>query len=106
MIPLKIFRKKKNNFMEIRKKVRPEYFAMILAGKKKVELRLADFEIQEGDTFILEEYAYDDGGGRKPTGREIRTIATYIIKTKDFKMCPQEEIDKFGFQVIQFEIDK
>jgi len=92
--------------VEIRKKVRKEYFDMILSGKKKVELRLADFDIAEGDTFILEEYLYDEQGNREPSGRELATEVTYVIKTKDYKMSSQEDIEKFGFQAIQFEIKK
>jgi len=34
------------------KKVDPEWFEMINSGKKKFELRLADFTIEEGDTFV------------------------------------------------------
>ncbi|MCL5010352.1 MAG: DUF3850 domain-containing protein [Patescibacteria group bacterium] len=39
----------------IHKKVWPEYFKKIISGRKKLELRLADFEINEGDTLILAE---------------------------------------------------
>lgn len=42
--------------MEIKKKVWPEYFQLILNGTKKFEQRLADFDIKEGDILILEEY--------------------------------------------------
>ena len=34
----------------IHKKVWPEYFEEIRSGRKKLELRLADFEVDEGDT--------------------------------------------------------
>ena len=37
------------------KKVWPEFFEKIISGKKKFELRLADFEINEGDTLVLDE---------------------------------------------------
>lgn len=39
----------------IHKKVWSEYFEKIISGKKKLELRLADFEVNEGDTLVLEE---------------------------------------------------
>src|SRR3989338_3515052 len=84
----------------IRKKVWPEYFEKIISGKKKVELRLADFEINEGDTLILEEW---DNKNKEYTGRKIEVIATYILKTKGQTFWPQEEVDKHGFQIIQFE---
>jgi ASC-1-like (ASCH) protein len=88
---------------EIHKKVWKEYFEKIISGEKKLELRLADFEINKGDTLILEEWDKDK---KEYTGRKIETIATYIIKTKDVSFWPQEEVDKYGFQVIQFDIKK
>ena len=36
------------------KKVLPDYFQDIVDGKKKYELRLNDFEIEPGDTLVLE----------------------------------------------------
>ena len=41
---------------KIEKKVWPKYFQSILDGKKTYELRLADFDINEGDTLILKEW--------------------------------------------------
>lgn len=83
----------------IHKKVWPEYFEKIISGKKKLELRLADFEINEDDTLILEEW---DNNKKEHTGRKVEVIATYIIKTKDQAFWPPEEVEKYGFQVIQF----
>ena len=37
----------------IRKKVWPEYFEEILSGRKKFELRLADFEVRAGEDGAL-----------------------------------------------------
>lgn len=42
--------------MVIKKKILHEYFQAIISGKKKYELRLNDFEINEGDTLRLEEW--------------------------------------------------
>ena len=64
----------------IHKKVWREYFEKIISGKKKLELRLADFEINEGDTLVLEEWDKDK---RKYTGRKVEVVATYILKTKN-----------------------
>ena len=83
----------------IHKKVWPEYFEEILAGRKKFELRLADFDVSEGDTLILEEW---DQEKKAYTGRKSEVIATYVIKTKGQAFWPQEDIDKYGFQIIQF----
>ena len=54
--------------MRIEKKILPEYFELVLSGKKKYDFRLADFDINEGDTLILKEW---DKGSQSFTGREI-----------------------------------
>jgi ASC-1-like (ASCH) protein len=85
----------------IHKKVWKEYFELILAGKKKFELRLADFEIKEDDTLILEEWDKDK---QKYTGRKIEADVNFVLKTKDMKFWSQEDVDKYGFQIIQFDV--
>jgi ASC-1-like (ASCH) protein len=87
----------------IHKKVWKEYFEKIISGKKKLELRLADFDVNEGDTLVLEEWDKDK---QEYTGRKIETTATYIIKTKDVSFWSREDIDKYGFQIIQFDVNK
>ena len=87
----------------IHKKILKKHFDDILSGKKKFELRLADFEINEGDTLILEEWDLDS---KNYTGRKMEVTASYIIKTKDINFWPQEDIDKYGFQIIQFDVKK
>jgi len=86
--------------MEIKKKVWPEYFERILSGKKKFEVRLGDFEINEGDLLVLQEY---DPEKKEYTGREIKKKVGYIAKTKDWTFWPKEEVDKYGFVIIQLE---
>ncbi|MEK7629439.1 MAG: DUF3850 domain-containing protein [Patescibacteria group bacterium] len=87
----------------IHKKVWKEYFEKIISGKKKMELRLADFEVNEGDTLVLEEW---DNNTKEYTGRKVEVTATYILKTKGLTFWPQEEINKYGFQIIQFDMLK
>ena len=87
----------------IHKKVWSEYFEMIISGKKKFELRLADFDVNEGDILILEEWDKDK---QEYTGRKVEVIATYIIKTKDQTFWSPEDVDKYGFQIVQFELTK
>ena len=87
----------------IRKKILREYFEKIITGEKKFELRLADFEIGEGDILVLEEW---DKKEKQYTGRKIETNVTYILKTKDISFWTKEEIDKYGFQIIQFDVKK
>jgi len=84
----------------IKKKCWPEFFEKILSGKKKFELRLADFEVKEGDILILEEW---NPAVKEYTGRKIEKKVGYVIRTKDEKFWSKEDIDKYGFQVIGFE---
>jgi ASC-1-like (ASCH) protein len=84
----------------IHKKVWPEYFEQIISGKKKLELRLADFAVKEGDVLVLEEWDKDK---QSYTGRKVEVIATYILKTKGQVFWSPEEVEKYGFQIIQFE---
>lgn len=85
---------------KIEKKVWPEYFQKILEGKKTFELRLGDFEIEEGDVLVLKEWDHETGDY---TGRELERIVGYIGKWKLEDLTPfwsQEEISKHGLQVI------
>jgi len=84
----------------IHKKVWREYFEKIISGKKEIELRLADFEVNEGDTLVLEEWDKDK---KDYTGRKVEVVVTYILKTKGQTFWPPEEVAKYGFQIIQFE---
>jgi len=84
----------------IKKKIDREYFELIKSGKKQFELRVADFELKEGDTLILEE---KDSKTGKLTGRRIKK------KVKDFfykslkKLGPIENLKKHGLYVILLE---
>ena len=89
------------------KKIDKEWLDIIIAGKKKFELRLADFDIQDGDILRLEEWTGEEkkrGGGRKPTGRFIEKAVSYARKVDlaEWVMNQPELIEK-GFYVLQFE---
>lgn len=85
----------------IKKKIWPEYFDVVLSGKKKFELRLNDFEIHEGDILILEEW---DPKKKKYTGRRIEKKVTYVAKFKIDKLFwPKEQIEEKGIQIISLE---
>lgn len=86
--------------MKIEKKVWPEYFQKILDGKKKYELRLADWECSEGDLLLLKEWNPET---KEYTGREIGKTITYILKTNDINFWPKEDVEKYGYQIISFE---
>ena len=85
----------------IKKKILPVYFEAISSGKKKYELRLNDFDIQEGDTLILEEW---DGEKNMYTGRSLEKKVTYVGKFMiDDLFWSQEEIQEKGLQIISID---
>lgn len=80
----------------VEKKILSEYFEQILAGAKTYELRLGDFDIEEGDTLLLREWT-----GTEYTGRELQKSVGYVGKWKmDELFWTKEEIEKHGLQVI------
>lgn len=82
----------------IRKKTHPQYFDLILSGKKNFDLRLDDFVIHEGDTLVLEEW---DPETKAYTGRKVEKRVTYVMKLRtDDLFWPEEEIKEKGLQVI------
>jgi ASC-1-like (ASCH) protein len=86
------------------KKVLPEYFQDILDGKKKYELRLNDFDIEVGDTLVLEEYTSADPETRKPTGRVLEKKVSYLRKFKLQDLWwSEDDIKEKGIQIISFE---
>ncbi len=86
--------------MIIKKKITLEYFKLVSSGKKKFELRLADFDIQQGDTLVLEEW---DPETKKYTDRSIEKKVDYILKFDLNKFGQEKEIKEKGIQIIQFE---
>ena len=84
----------------IKKKIPPEYFELIISGKKKFELRLADFDVAEGDILILEEWNPDT---KEYTGRKLKKKAGYILKFDLDKFGQKKEIEEKGLYVIQLE---
>lgn len=87
--------------MIIEKKVWPEYFEANVMGKKKYELRLNEFNIQEGDDLFLREWNPET---KTYTGREITKKVTYVGKFYVDKLFwPEEEIKENGLQIILIE---
>ncbi|MFH1589389.1 MAG: DUF3850 domain-containing protein [archaeon] len=85
--------------MRIEKKTWPEYFQKILDGDKTFELRLADWDCKQGDTLVLREW---DPKTKDYTGRVMEKTVTYVAKTKNLKFFSEEEIKKYGYQIISF----
>jgi len=86
--------------MRIEKKMWPEYFQGMLDGKKRFELRLADFECKPGDILVLREW---EPKTKEYTGRAIKKKVTSVLKTKDVTFWPKADMEKYGFQIISFD---
>ena len=82
---------------EIKKKAWPELFEKVLSGKKNFDLRLADFDVKEGDILVFEEWNPET---KKYTGRKINKKVGFVLKTKDMKFWNEDDISKYGFVAI------
>ncbi|MHC1716994.1 MAG: DUF3850 domain-containing protein [Candidatus Dojkabacteria bacterium] len=82
----------------IEKKTWPYLFEKMLSGEKKFEVRLADFDCEEGDVLVLREW---DPETKEYTGREVEKEVGYVFKTKDTtKFWSKEELEKYGLYII------
>ncbi|OGV89522.1 hypothetical protein A2Z41_01595 [Microgenomates group bacterium RBG_19FT_COMBO_39_10] len=84
----------------IRKKTWPHYFELIKSGKKKFDLRVADFKVKKGDTLVLEEW---DPKTKQYTGRQVKKKINFFLRFSLDEFGQQKEIKKHGFYVIQLE---
>ena len=86
--------------MIIKKKIWPKWFEEVTSGRKKFEVRTNDFEINEGDTLILEEW---DPKTKSYTGRSIEKKVGYILRMKLDDFAQEKEIKEKGLLVISLE---
>jgi hypothetical protein len=80
----------------IEKKATADYFAEVLSGNKTFDMRLADWDCQEGDTLVLQEI---DASGQL-TGRTLSKKVGFVLKTKDFDLFSKAAVEAHGYQVI------
>lgn len=84
--------------MKIAKKVQQKYFEDVAEGRKRFEVRLADFRCKPGDILVLKEQKQ---GTRKLTGRKMECEILYKFNTKNMeKFHTKKEIDKYGFVIL------
>jgi len=83
---------------EIHKKAWPELFQKVLEGKKNSDVRLADFDIKEGDILVLGEYNPET---KEYTGRSIKKKVAALTKIFPTKFNSIEEINKHGQWLIE-----
>ena len=84
--------------MKIEKKTWPTYFNLVKSGKKKFDLRLADFKCKRGDILILREW---DPKTKSYTGRRIRKKVKSVIKLNLLKFYKINNLKKSGIYVIE-----
>lgn len=84
----------------IKKKIWPEFFELVASGKKKFEVRLADFEVAEGDTLVLEEW---DPKTSRHTGKKIEKKVGYVLCFKLDAFGQRRMIEEKGLQIISLE---
>ncbi|MEK7547242.1 MAG: DUF3850 domain-containing protein [Patescibacteria group bacterium] len=83
---------------EVRKKMWPEEFNAIVSGAKKIDIRIADFGVREGDTLILEEW---DPKTKQYTGRKVDKKVISVVKFGLDDYGQGEEIKTKGLYAIQ-----
>jgi len=86
----------------IEKKSWPEYFEKVRRKRRNFDMRLDDFDVREGDVYILREY---DPVRKKYTGRVLRRRVGDVMKFKPYAVpfYLDEDIEKKGLQVISLE---
>ena len=86
----------------IEKKWWPETFDLFASGRRKFELRLADFELEAGDIIVAREW---DPKTQKYSGRtkEFKVGAVEHSVKNPLKFWPIEKIKEKGFLIIEFE---
>ena len=86
----------------IEKKAWPMTFELFSSGKRKLEFRLADFELKTGDTLVLREYDPKTG---QYTGRERELKCRKVEKSvaDPLRFWSAEDIKKHGVYLIEFE---
>ncbi len=84
--------------MRIEKKVQHEYFKAATEGKKRFEVRLADFRCKPGDILVLKEQKQ---GAKELTGKRMECEVLYKFNTKEMeRFHKKEEIEKHGFVIL------
>jgi len=83
----------------IKKKTWTKDFKLIESGKKKFDLRLADFDVKEDDVLVLEEW---NPGTKEYTGRTIEKKVDFVYKFNLDDFGQKEQIEEKGLNIIQF----
>ena len=89
----------------IKKKCWPEWFEKFVSGERTLELRLADFDLEEGDTLVLEEYNPET---KQHTGRQASFNCKKVERSAQdpLQLYRVEDVRKHGFWIVGLEKEK
>lgn len=84
----------------IKKKCWPEFFEKFVSGERTLELRLADFNLESGDTIMMEEY---DPETKQYTGRQAQFRCQKVERSAQnpLQFYDVESVKKHGFWIIE-----
>lgn len=75
-------------------------FDKLSKGKRNIDVRLADFDLKEGDVIVFEEYSPLT---KEYTGRILKKTVGNISKIKVTDFNTIDEITKHGHYIIELE---
>jgi len=86
----------------ISKKCWPEWYEKFCSGERTFELRLADFDLKDGDILVFEEY---DPKTKSYTGRktEFKCKKVEHSAQNPLQFYEVKDVKKNGFWIIQLE---
>lgn len=84
----------------VEKKSVPESYNQVASGKRKLELRIADFPLAAGDTIVLKEY---DPKTNQPTGRQTELKCKRVERINPLQFYDADAIKRNGLYVIEYE---
>ncbi len=83
----------------VEKKSWPQYFKSLASGKRKAEIRLADFAVSPRDKMVLKEY---DPKTQRYSGRKKMLKVRSVTKIGISEIYSAEEMAKNGLYLIEF----
>lgn len=85
--------------MKIEKKLRKDYFEKVMSGEQVSDTKVADFEVNIGDTIVYKEWSAET---KEFTGREIEKEITGVIFTSRPRTWTEESINENGFSTLYY----
>lgn len=86
----------------IKKKCWPEFYEKFVSGERTFELRLADFDLKDGDVMVMEEYNPET---KEYTGRSTSFKCARVEHSagNPLQFYKVEDVEKNGFWIIKLE---